>query len=44
MVHEGDYSDVLLQRQSVSKDDVIEVIDFIEKVAKSIYNTVKESS
>jgi hypothetical protein len=42
IVHEGDYSDVLLQRQGISKDDVIEVIDFIEKVGKSIYHNIKE--
>jgi hypothetical protein len=44
MVHEGDYSDVLVQRQTISRTDVVEVINFIEKVAESIYNAVKEPS
>jgi hypothetical protein len=44
MVHAGDYSDILLQRQTISKTDVVEVISFIEKIAESIYNAVKEPS
>jgi hypothetical protein len=43
MVHEGDYSDSLLQRQALSKDDVIKVIDFIKKVGNSIYQSIQES-
>jgi hypothetical protein len=42
MVHEGDYSNRLLQRQTISKDDVIEVINFIKKVGKSIYENIQE--
>jgi hypothetical protein len=42
MVHEGDYSDSLLQRQALSKDDAVEVIDFIKKVGNSIYHTIQE--
>jgi hypothetical protein len=42
MVHESDYPGNLMQRQTIAKDDVTEVVSFIEKVAESIYNAVKE--
>jgi hypothetical protein len=42
IVHEGDYPGNLMQRQTIVKDDVIEVVSFIEKVGKSIYDTIKE--
>jgi hypothetical protein len=42
IVHEGDYSDVLAQRQTISQTDTIEVVDFIGKVGISIYNLVKQ--
>ncbi|WP_339166799.1 HEPN domain-containing protein [Paenibacillus sp. FSL R5-0341] len=40
IVHEGDYSSSLLQRQPISEQDVTEVIDFIEKIGFSIYELV----
>jgi hypothetical protein len=44
IVHEGDYANRELQRQSIAKDDVIEVIGFIEKVGESIYAIIQEPS
>lgn len=44
MVHESDYPENLLQRQTISRDDVTEVVDFIIKVGKSIYDNIKEPS
>lgn len=41
IVHEGDYSNSLLQRQSLVYADVIDVIGFVEKIGESIYNQVK---
>jgi hypothetical protein len=42
MVHESDYPGILMQRQTISKDDVTEVIDFIKKIGISIYDNIKE--
>lgn len=41
IVHEGDYSNSLLQRQDIVDTDVADVIDFIEKLGTAIYNLVK---
>jgi hypothetical protein len=41
IVHEGDYSDTLLQRQEICEQDVIDVITFIKSLAQSIYALVK---
>jgi hypothetical protein len=44
MVHESDYPGNLMQRQTIAKEDVTEVVSFIEKVGKSIYDNIKEPS
>ncbi|WP_168124036.1 HEPN domain-containing protein [Paenibacillus sp. HB172176] len=41
IVHEGDYSNILLQRQPILEEDVDTVIDFIKKLGEAIYNLVK---
>ncbi|MFE6795331.1 HEPN domain-containing protein [Paenibacillus chitinolyticus] len=41
IVHEGDYSNILLQRQPISEDDVDTVLDFVDKIGEVIYNLVK---
>ncbi|MFD1954565.1 HEPN domain-containing protein [Paenibacillus thailandensis] len=41
IVHEGDYSNSLLQRQPISEEDVDTVIDFVDKLGEVIYNLVK---
>lgn len=41
IVHEGDYSNSLLQRQPISEEDVDTVIDFIEKLGEVIYCLVE---
>lgn len=41
IVHEGDYSNIILQRQNIAKEDVTEVIDFVEKLGVAIYTLVK---
>jgi len=41
IVHEGDYSSNLLQRQPIFESDVIDVLDFISSIGEVIYNAVK---
>lgn len=41
IVHEGDYSNALLQRQAITHADTLDVIDFIFSIGTSIYNLVK---
>lgn len=41
IVHEGDYSDILLQRQEICQKDVLDVITFVKNLAQSIYDLVK---
>lgn len=41
IVHEGDYTDILLKRQDIFETDVIAVRDFILKLGESIYECVK---
>jgi hypothetical protein len=42
IVHEGDYSDALSQRQAIERSDVVDVVDFIEKLGTSIYHLVSQ--
>ena len=41
IVHEGDYTDILLKRQDILDEDVESVRNFIIDLGKSIYNCVK---
>ncbi|MCA0756922.1 hypothetical protein KP806_17830 [Paenibacillus sp. N4] len=41
IVHEGDYSNSLLQRQPISEEDVEITLDFIDRLGEVIYNLVK---
>lgn len=41
IVHEGDYSNISLQRQPLTEEDVDEVLDFVERLGEVIYNLVK---
>ncbi len=41
IVHEGDYSNELLQRQEMIKEDVNEVVSFIRKIGENIYFLIK---
>lgn len=41
IVHEGDYSNALLQRQAITHADTLDVIGFIFSIGTSIYNLVK---
>lgn len=41
IVHEGDYSSALLQRQAISHTDTTDVIDFIQSLGNAIYQFVK---
>lgn len=41
IVHEGDYSSVLLHRQSITHNDTLDVIDFITTIGTAIYQLVK---
>lgn len=41
IVHEGDYSNILLQRQPIEYNDVMDVINFIELIGKTIYELIK---
>lgn len=41
IVHEGDYSSALLQRQAITHLDTADVIDFISSLGKAIYQLVK---
>lgn len=40
IVHEGDYSNVLLQRQAIAHSDVSDVVDFIFSLGTAIFNLV----
>ena len=41
IVHEGDYSNALLQRQAITHTDTSDVVDFIFSLGTTIYNLVK---
>ena len=41
IVHEGDYVATSFSRQSIEKADVVEVMNFIEKLGAAIYTLVK---
>lgn len=41
IVHEGDYSSSLLQRQVITYADVQDVLSFVEKLGSAIYKLVK---
>lgn len=41
IVHEGDYSSALLQRQAITHSDVLDVIHFVTSVGTAIYQLVK---
>ncbi len=41
IVHEGDYSSALLQRQSIIRSDTLDVIDFVSSIGTAIYELVK---
>jgi hypothetical protein len=41
IVHEGDYSSNLLQRQSIVASDVEDVLTFVSSLGEAIYNEVK---
>jgi hypothetical protein len=41
IVHEGDYSNSLLQRQPITDSDVTEVLDFVKVLGEAIYDMVK---
>ncbi len=40
IVHEGDYSDSILNRQEIIKEDVVDVLDFIQRLGVTIYELV----
>lgn len=44
IVHEGDYSSELLDRQEIESNDVIEILEFIHNVGSAIYDLTKISS
>lgn len=41
IVHEGDYTDILMKRQDIYSRDVIEIREYILKLGKAIYDCVK---
>ncbi len=41
IVHEGDYTDILMKRQDIYPQDVIEIREYILKLGKAIYDCVK---
>lgn len=41
IVHEGDYASNLLSRQPIHRDDVDEVLRFIEQIGATVYELVK---
>lgn len=40
IVHEGDYTDILMKRQDIYPRDVIEIREYILKLGKAIYDCV----
>jgi hypothetical protein len=43
IAHEGDYSNILLQRQEITKTDVIDVIGFIKQIGSSIHTLIEST-
>ena len=41
IAHEGDYSEVLKNRQAISKQDTDQVVDSIRDIGNAIYDLVK---
>ena len=41
IVHEGDYSNALLQRQAITHADTSDVVNFVFLLGTTIYNLVK---
>ena len=41
IVHEGDYSNTLLQRQTITHIDTSDVVDFVFSLGTTIYNLIK---
>lgn len=41
IVHEGDYTDILMKRQDIYPQDVIEIREYILKLGEAIYDCVK---
>lgn len=40
IAHQGDYPSTQMQRQGITKEDIIEVIEFVETVGKSIFSCI----
>lgn len=41
IVHQGDYPSTILEKEKISLSEVIEVIEFIEKIVYTIHNTLE---
>ncbi len=41
IVHEGDYTDILMKRQDIYPQDVLDIREYILKLGKAIYDCVK---
>ena len=41
IVHEGDYTDILMKRQDIYSQDIIDIREYILKLGKAIYDCVK---